>query len=181
MAIAIGLVVLFGIAACVGAYHNKAVPTIAGFAGVALMTVLFTSPAHAGDYDISAEGKTRSETLSEGRVQQGVVLSVREIRVESTTTAQTVSTGIGGLIGGALGSKVGKGNGRLVAGALGAVLGGVSGNMAGDAISSAKAQEVIIKKDDGQLTMITQSDSNLTKGQTVYLVESMGKTRVIVQ
>lgn len=146
---------------------------------ITLVAVL-APQAHAfGEYDIGRDRRQRQETLYSGQVKAGTVVQVREVAVQSSQGVQTVSTGVGALLGGALASKVGNGNGRLVAGALGAVLGGVAGNAVGDMVSSAKAQEIIVRKDDGSLTVITQAESDLHAGQAVFLVESYGKIRVI--
>lgn len=145
-----------------------------------LMAAFIVTPAHAfGEYDIGRDSRTRQETLYSGQVKAGTVVQVREVAVQSSQSAQTVSTGVGALLGGVLGSKAGNGNGRYVASALGAVLGGLAGNKVGDMVSSAKAQEIIVRKEDGGLIVITQADSDLRAGQAVFLVESYGKVRVI--
>lgn len=145
-----------------------------------LMAAFITAPAWAGEWDIGADSKQRNEALYSGQVKAATVIQVREVAIAPTTTAQTVSAGLGAVAGGALASNIGKGNGRYVAGALGAMLGGVAGKALGEKISYAKAQEVIVKKDDGQLAVITQAESNLQPGQAVFLVmESYGKVRVI--
>lgn len=137
--------------------------------------------SHASQWDIGADSRQRTEALQVGRVVEGVVVQARNVQVAPTTTANTVSTGIGGLLGGALGSQAGKGNGKYIAGALGAVLGGVAGNAVGERVNSATAQELIIRKSDGGLVAITQAESSLHSGQAVYLVESYGKARVVPQ
>lgn len=136
---------------------------------------------HAAEWDIGADSRQRSEALQSGRVVEGVVVQLRNIRVAPTTAANTVSAGVGGLLGAALGSQAGKGNGKYIAGVLGAVLGGVAGNAVGERVSSAVAQELIVRKRDGVLVSITQAESSLYAGQAVYLVESYGKIRVIPQ
>lgn len=145
----------------------------------ALLLSAAAATATAGDYDISANANTRGGTLGQGQVESGVVVSVRSVTVEPSSTARGAGTGIGAALGAAIGSQAGNGNGRYVASALAGVLGGVAGNVATDALSSAEAQEVIVKKDDGRLVVLTQADSNLSIGQSVYLVDSAGRTRVI--
>lgn len=144
-----------------------------------ILALSCVAQAHAGEWDIGAGSRQRAEALQVGRVVEGVVIQVRHLEVAPTYAANTVSTGIGGILGGALGSKVGKGNGRYVAATLGAILGGVAGNAVGEKLNSATAQELIVRKSDGGLVAITQAESSLEAGQAVYLVESYGKVRVI--
>lgn len=140
-----------------------------------------TTSAYAGEWDIGANSRMRQEALAVGRVVEGVVIQARNIDLAPTPAANTVSTGLGGLIGAALGSQAGKGNGKYVGGVIGAVLGGIAGNAVGEKVSSATAQELIIRKSDGGLIVITQSESALNAGQAVYLTESNGRVRVIPQ
>lgn len=148
-----------------------------GFA--AWLALTFPVPAHAYEWDIGAQSRQRQEALVTGRVVEGIVLQTRAVRVEPTGSANVVSTGVGGLLGAAIGSQVGKGKGRMLAGTLGAILGGAAGNALGDEVSSANAQELIVKKSDGEIIAITQAESSLQPGQPVYLVDSYGKVRVI--
>lgn len=145
------------------------------------MAMVATATAHAGQWDIGANSMQRNEALSVGRVVEGVIVQARQVAIAPTTAANSVTTGVGGLLGAALGSQAGKGNGRYVAGALGAVLGGVAGNAVGEKVNTATAQELIIRKNDGGLISVTQAESNLFAGQAVYLTESYGKVRVIPQ
>lgn len=145
-----------------------------------LMLAAFSQVAVAGNYDISATGNTRNATLREGKVQEAEVKSVRNVDIEPTKTAQVTGTGAGVATGAVLGGALSKKN-RAVGSILGGVLGGVVGNVATDKITSKTAQEIILKKADGKLSVITQADSNLVVGQKVYIVESAGKLRVIPQ
>jgi outer membrane lipoprotein SlyB len=147
----------------------------------AAMLAMLLPAAHAGDWDIGASQKGRQEALKTGTVSSGVVLQVRTVDVAPSGAANTVSTTVGGIVGGALGSKMGQGNGRYVAATLGAILGGVAGNMAGEQISSAKAQEIIVKKEDGTLVSVTQAQSDLRPGEPVFLIQEggWGNVRVI--
>lgn len=135
--------------------------------------------AHAQEWDIGAGSFQRNSALAAGRVVEGVVVQARSVEVAPTATSNGVATGVGGLIGAALGSSVGGGKTRYAAGALGALLGGVAGNAVGQMINSATAQELIIKREDGGLVVIVQAESSLSAGQAVYLTEINGKVRAI--
>jgi outer membrane lipoprotein SlyB len=146
---------------------------------VSFAATFAATAAHSNEWDIGAASRQRNEALQVGRVLEGTVVQVREVNVAPTTTANAVSTGVGGILGGAIGAKMGKGNGRYVAGALSAVLGGVVGNAIGERAMRATAQEIIIRKGDGGIIAVTQAESELYAGQPVYLIESYGKVRVI--
>ena len=137
--------------------------------------------ALAGDYDISADSMQRSGALGTGYVEEGVIVQVNMVTVEGSSTTNTVGTGLGAAVGGGLGSMAGKGKGKYLTGLIGAAAGGFGANAATDALSSSKAQELIIKKANGQITVITQADSNLAAGQNVFLLQSGGKTRVVAK
>lgn len=143
------------------------------------ITIVSGTVAHAGDYDISANGNTRNGTLSQGQVDEGVIVNVRTVQVEPSNTAQMAGTGIGAALGAAAGNRMGRNNGNYAATALAGILGGVAGNIATDMIADTTGQELIIRKTGGQAVVITQAGSNLVPGQAVYLVDSAGKTRVI--
>ncbi|MFZ2629294.1 MAG: hypothetical protein WAX67_10480 [Rugosibacter sp.] len=144
-----------------------------------LAALAVTTVSHAGDYDISANGNTRNGTLGQGQVDEGVVVNVRLVKVEPSNMAQATGTGIGAALGAAAGNQLGRNGGNYAATALAGVLGGVAGNIATDMIAQDTAQEVIIRKANGQMVVITQAESSLGVGQQVYLVDSAGKTRVI--
>lgn len=154
------------------------------YIALAILTTI-TGAVQAGDYDISASSNTRYGTLSQGRVDEGVVVNVRMVKVEPSRAAQAAGTGIGAALGAAAGSQINRSSnnyaGNYAATALVGVLGGVVGNVATDALAETDAQELIIRKSSGRLIVITQAGSSLAVGQAVYLVDSAGKTRVIPQ
>lgn len=144
-----------------------------------LTALAVATASHAGNYDISANGNTRNGTLGQGQVDEGVVVNIRMVKVEPSNMARTAGTGIGAALGAAAGNQLGRNGENYAATALVGILGGVVGNIATDAIANTTAQEVIIRKANGQVIVITQAESSLGVGQPVYLVDSVGKTRVI--
>ena len=142
---------------------------------------LISSSVFAGDYDISASSMERNGALGTGYVEEGTIVQVNIVTIEGQQLTNTVGTGLGTVVGGGLGSMIGKGKGKIFGALIGAAAGGVAGNMATDAVSRTQAQELIIKKTNGQMTVITQADSQLVQGQSVFLVQSAGKTRVITK
>lgn len=121
-------------------------------------------------------------------VTKGVVLGLREVkvqpRVQSAYAAATVGAALGGLIGVSLGKNSGTAA-RSVLGLLGAALGGVGGQAAGEHIGAETAIEVLVE---------TQGPYNRTNviaivqplpapdihvGQAVLILNEGGKNRVI--
>lgn len=145
---------------------------------ILLAIALFTQGALAQDWDTGAQSRARYEALTYGRVQEGVVVQTRSIAIQPTTATSFTTAGVGGAIGAALGSRAGSGHGRVLATTLGGIIGAAAGKVAGDAFSGAHGQELIIRMKNGALMSITQSESNLTPGQQVFVVESGGKFRV---
>lgn len=146
---------------------------------MSLVLIGFVSAASAGDYDIGRDSNTRNGTLGEGTVREGTVIQVRNVQIEPTGTAKNTGRAIGAVVGAGVGSQMSKN--RYFTGALGGLLGGVGGDIAADTIASSTAQEIIILREDGKSTTITQAQSDLRAGQKVYLVQSAGKIRVITK
>ena len=149
------------------------------FIAVCWLGIGLFEPVHAGDYDISRDENTRSGTLGEGRVQTGQIIHVRNVSIEPTHTAQNTGTSIGAIVGAFIGHEAGKNNSLAVA--LGGVVGGVVGNITTDIVAHDTAQELIVQKSDGAVMVLTQAGSDMREGDPVYIVESVGKKRVILQ
>lgn len=134
----------------------------------------------ASNFDVGANSKMRQETLTVGKVSYGTVVSVRNIAIQGKQVSQYGATGLGAVIGGAIGNAIGK-NSRwgYVYASVGTAIGGSLGNTIGSIGSATAGQEVIIKSDLGGLLTVTQAESALQKGQRVALIESYGKVRVI--
>ena len=110
------------------------------------------------------------------KVDQGIVVGVREVAVSANTTVGTVT---GAAAGGIAGSQVGGG----VTGAFGALGGSLLGGIAGSATQhvegDTKAFEYIVRKPNGDLISVTQTDTQpLTLGQHVLVID--GKQARIV-
>jgi len=152
---------------------KKSIASLIAFAALA-----FGQVAMAQQWDIGAQSRQRQEALSTGQVFTAVVVQVREIEVAPSNTNTYAATGLGTALGALIASRAGNGNGRYVASALGGVIGAVAGGVAGNMLGGTKAQEIIVRFNTGNLAAITQTQSSLSPGQQVYLVESAGKIRV---
>jgi len=104
----------------------------------------------------------------EAKVDQGIVVGVREVGVSANTTVGTVT---GAAAGGIAGSQVGGG----VTGAFGALggslLGGIAGSAAEHVQGDTNAFEYIVRKANGDLISVTQKDEKpLVIGQHVLVI-----------
>jgi outer membrane lipoprotein SlyB len=104
----------------------------------------------------------------------GVVESV--VAVKQKGEASGVGAVGGAVVGGLLGSAVGKGDGRKVATVLGAVGGGVAGNEIEKNHKATTAYQVKVRMQDGSVRTVTQSTAP-TMGQKVTLEGSQLKAR----
>ena len=102
------------------------------------------------------------------KVDQGIVVGVREVAVSANTTAGTVT---GAAAGGIAGSQVGTGVTSAFGALGGSLLGGIAGSAAEHVQGDTKAFEYIVRKPGGDLISVTQTDDHpLTIGQHVLVI-----------
>jgi len=106
--------------------------------------------------------------------QCGVVESV--VAVKKKGDASGVGAVGGAVVGGLLGSAVGKGDGKKVATVLGAVGGGVAGNEIEKNHKATTVYQVTVRMQDGTARTVTQATAP-TVGQKVTLEGSQLKSR----
>jgi outer membrane lipoprotein SlyB len=102
------------------------------------------------------------------KVETGVIVGVRKVRISAQGTVGAVS---GAAAGGVVGSQIGEGS----AGAIGAVSGSLLGGLAGVAtehlISDTNGFEYIVRKVNGDMLSVAQKDKKpLTVGQKVLVI-----------
>lgn len=119
--------------------------------------------------DVSPTTYDESSIGASARVEPGVIVSMRKIKIDQ-------NTGVGGLggaaAGGIAGSAIG-GSGRANAlGAIGgAVIGGLAANAIEKKINTKEGVEVIVKLNAGSIVSIAQqSDLELSVGQRVLVI-----------
>lgn len=107
-------------------------------------------------------------------VARAVVVGVRALELSTQTQVfgpnQMIGSTVGGVLGALIGSKSKSFAVAGVAGALGSALGGYAGSRVG---AASEAQEVILRKDDGQVIVITQSVTDgvrFVPGQAVIII-----------
>jgi outer membrane lipoprotein SlyB len=122
---------------------------------------------------------SRGDTQRMAQVQDGVVLSVRNVVVDGSQSG--IGAGVGGVVG-AIGGYAGSGVPRE-AQVLG-VLAGVAGAAAGNAIerfsTKEDAVEILVQLKGGERRAIVQAKGSelLAAGDPVILVTTGGKVRV---
>lgn len=140
---------------------------VIGGLGIVSSALLLTSCA-----DMGVSTYQRSEIGQPQATKYGIVLSVREITLESTSFVSPAIGAAGGTIAGALigGSKNRK---------TGAVIGGLAGAAGGAAVkpkSKQKGYEYQVRLDSGQVyTMVQGADIVLQPGQRVALILPNGQ------
>jgi outer membrane lipoprotein SlyB len=102
------------------------------------------------------------------KVEQGIVVGVREVGVSAAGTIGTVT---GAAAGGIAGSQAAAGPVSALTALGGGLLGGLAGNAAEQVISDTKAFEYIVRKPNGDLVSVTQKDTvPLALGQQVLVI-----------
>jgi len=127
--------------------------------------------------DISPDKYATAATQKANKVDQGIVVGVRQVTV-------TVDGNTGAVAGAAAGGVVGSQMpGSQTASALGAVGGGVLGGLLGSSVEKATgdtiAYEYIVRKANDELISVTQADKTpLAIGQNVLVING-GQARVV--
>jgi outer membrane lipoprotein SlyB len=102
------------------------------------------------------------------KVDQGVIVGVREVGVSASGTA---GAAVGGAAGGIAGAQAGSGATSAFGALGGALVGGIAGSAAEHVVGDTRAFEYIIRKPNGDLLSVTQKDAEpLTVGQKVLVI-----------
>jgi outer membrane lipoprotein SlyB len=102
------------------------------------------------------------------KVEQGVIVGVRNVAV---TAAGTVGTVTGAAAGGIAGSQVGVGPISAFTSLGGALVGGIGGSAVEHVSADTTAFEYIVRKPNGDLVSVTQKDKTpLVLGQKVLVI-----------
>lgn len=136
----------------------------------------------------------------------GSVLSARRVKLKGSDSLEGNSVGIGSgaILGGIAGSGLGGGRGSVLGAAGGALAGGILGAAVQDKLSESEGIEYVVKldkgsiKDDvyydgpasmrtavssarasGLITVVQGADEALRAGDSVYVIISANRTRVI--
>jgi len=127
--------------------------------------------------DISPDKYATAATQKANKVDQGIVVGVRQVTVTADGNTGAIA---GAAAGGVVGSQM---PGSQTASALGAVGGGVLGGLLGSSVEKATgdtiAYEYIVRKANDELISVTQADTTpLAIGQNVLVING-GQARVV--
>lgn len=126
------------------------------------------NPTSGGEY-------RRDAALQSGEVDEGTIIQVRKVILQSTAFARNAGTAAGGAIGAAAGASLGKGNGKLPRAILGGVIGAGVGMATGEALSERVSGEIVLQMDNGKKMYIVQEDGlQFQKGERVLVLKSGG-------
>jgi outer membrane lipoprotein SlyB len=102
------------------------------------------------------------------KVDQGVIVGVREVGVSASGTA---GAAVGGAAGGIAGAQAGGGATSAFGALGGALVGGIAGSAAEHVVGDTRAFEYIVRKPNGDLLSVTQKDAEpLAVGQKVLVI-----------
>jgi len=130
------------------------------------LTLAAALTACAPDY--SPNTYATSAVQQANKVDQGVIVGVREVGVSAAGTAGAV---VGGAAGGIAGAQVGNGATSAFSALGGSLVGGIAGSAAEHVVGDTRAIEYIIRKGNGDLISVTQKDAQpLGIGQKVLVI-----------
>ena len=121
---------------------------------------------------------SRDEARRVMTFREGVLVGVKEVKLEGTKSP--VGVGTGAVVGGIAGSTIGQGKGAIVGAVLGVVAGGIAGAIAEEGITREKALELTVKLDNGENLIVVQGmgGDKFREGERVRVVNSSGTMRV---
>ena len=118
--------------------------------------------------DYSPNTYASSAVQQANKVDQGVVVGVREVGVSAAGTA---GAAVGGAGGGIAGAQAGSGATSAFGALGGALVGGIAGSAAEHVVGDTRAFEYIVRKPSGDLLSVTQKDAEpLAVGQKVLVI-----------
>ena len=136
-------------------------------ARLALCAALAVSLVGCGP-DYSPNTYASNAVQQANKVDQGVIVGVREVGVSASGTAGAV---IGGAAGGIAGAQAGTGTTSAFGALGGALVGGIAGSAAEHVVGDTRAFEYIVRKPNGDLLSVTQKDTEaLAIGQKVLVI-----------
>jgi outer membrane lipoprotein SlyB len=134
-----------------------------------LSATLLVGALAACSPNLSPDTYATAAVQQANKVEQGVVIGVREVKVDVAGTTGAVT---GGAAGGIAGSQVPGGSATAAFGALGGTLvGGLIGSGVEKAAGATRAFEYVVRKPNGDLISVTQRDHvPLALGEKVLVI-----------
>lgn len=128
--------------------------------------------------DYSPNTYATDAVQQEAKVDQGIIVGVREVQVSASgTTGAVVGAAAGGLVGA---DVTGTGTAKAFSALGGSLVGGIAGTAAEHVVGDTHAYEYIIRKGNGDLLSVTQQNTTpLTIGEKVLVIDSNKQARVV--
>lgn len=142
---------------------------------LALCSALAVSPVGCGP-DYSPNTYASNAVQQANKVDQGVIVGVREVGVSASGTTGAV---IGGAAGGIAGAQAGTGTTSAFGALGGALVGGIAGSAAEHVVGDTRAFEYIVRKPNGDLLSVTQKDAEALAIGRKVLVIAGNQARVV--
>ena len=117
---------------------------------IAVIPFFFASCAQQS---LTGDAYSRGEAGQAQTVHRGTISSIRNVKIEGSSTGGTV---LGAVAGGLLGNQVGSGSGRRAATVGGAAAGGIAGSHIGKEVTSRPGLEIQVDLDKGGSVSIVQ-------------------------
>jgi outer membrane lipoprotein SlyB len=146
---------------------------------IALVVLSVLSGCASPDFG-SPDVYQRSDVQRAGTLEQATVVRVRRITIQVPGNNSGITGLVSAGLGAFLGSKtIGNGSGRYVAAAMSGAVTGFVAQHVSDALSRTAGLEIIVRKADGSLRVISQPDDQLfSPGDRVLLMDTSSGVRV---
>ncbi|WP_434667774.1 hypothetical protein P5W99_36115 [Paraburkholderia sp. A3BS-1L] len=146
---------------------------------IALVVLSVLSACASPDFG-SPDVYQRSDVQRAGTLEQATVVRVRRITIQVPGNNSGITGLVSASLGAFLGSKtIGNGSGRYVAAAMSGAVTGYVAQRVSDALSRTAGLEIIVRKADGSLRVISQPDDQLfSPGDRVLLMDTSSGIRV---
>ncbi len=144
---------------------------------IIITTIPFFFASCAQD-SLTGDTYSRNEAGQAQNVRTGTITSIRNVKIEGSSTGGTL---VGAAAGGLLGNQIGGGSGKTAATVGGALLGGAAGSHAGKAVTSKQGLEIQVKLDGGGSVSIVQEynpKEPFAQGERVRVLTNGGRDRV---
>lgn len=140
---------------------NKKLGVVSCLALIASLSLAGCAPS---SYDGAVYSGNQAKTVR--NVSYGKIVSIREVKIkEQSATSKILGAGGGGAIGGIAASTIGNGKGKTLATVVGAIGGAIIGNNISEAVSTEKAYEIEVKRDNGYTFVVVQGINNATRNE----------------
>ncbi|MEK6295265.1 MAG: hypothetical protein V4793_28550 [Paraburkholderia tropica] len=122
----------------------------------------------------------RSDVQRAGTLEPAVVMRVRRVTIQASSGGSGFENLVVSGVSAFLGSQViGNGRGRYISGAISGAASGFIAQHVGAALSRTAGLEIVVRKADGSLRVITQPDDQLfSPGDRVLLMDTNSGIRV---